>query len=58
MHGPSQAYHELGNLMEHLGEKDKALNYYRRGLEMYANELRATPAREQGSPVSRFRATR
>ncbi|WP_372523818.1 heme biosynthesis HemY N-terminal domain-containing protein [Sulfuricaulis sp.] len=58
LHGPSEAYHELGNLMERLGEKDKALNYYRRGLEMYANELRATPAREQGSPASRFRAVR
>jgi HemY protein len=58
LHGPSEAYHELGNLMERLGEKDKALNYYRRGLEMYANELRATPAREQGSPTSRFRAVR
>jgi hypothetical protein len=44
--------------MERLGEKDKALNYYRRGLEMYANELRATPARGLGSTVSRFRAAR
>ena len=58
LHGPSEAYHELGNLMERLGEKDKALNYYRRGLEMYANELRTAPARGLGATISRFRAAR
>ena len=58
LHGPAEAYHELGNLVDRLGEKDKALNYYRRGLEMYANELRAAPARGPGTIVSRFRAAR
>ena len=58
LHGPSEAYHELGNLMERLGEKDKALNCYKRGLEMYASELRAAPARGLGASVSRFRAAR
>jgi HemY protein len=58
LHGPSEACHELGNLMERLGEKDKALNYYRRGLEMYANELRAAPARGLSATVSRFRSAR
>ena len=58
LHGPAEAYRELGNLMERLGEKDKALNYYRRGLEMYASELRSSPSIGQGSPASRFRAAR
>jgi HemY protein len=58
LHGPAEACHELGNLMERLGEQDKALNYYRRGLEMYANELRTAPAHGLGSTVSRFRAAR
>ena len=57
-HGPVDAYHELGALLEKLGEKDKALNAYRRGLEMYASESRATPARGLGSTISRFRAAR
>ena len=37
---------------------DKALNTYRRGLEMVASELRAAPARGQASSASRFRAAR
>ena len=57
-HGPVDAYRELGNLLEKLGDKDKALNTYRRGLEMVASELRAIPARGQGSLISRFRAAR
>jgi HemY protein len=52
------AYRELGNILEKLGEKDKALNYYRRGLEMVASERLATPARGQASSASRFRAAR
>jgi HemY protein len=56
--GPAEAHHELGKLMERLGEKDKALNHYRHGLEIYASELRANPARGQESFTSRFRATR
>lgn len=55
--GPADAYRELGKLLEKLGEKDKALNCYRRGLEMVASELRA-PARGLGSTISRFRAAR
>ena len=56
--GPVEACRELGNLLEKLGEKDKALNTYRRGLEMVASELRAAPARGQASSASRFRAAR
>jgi HemY protein len=55
-HGPVDAYRELGNLLEKLGEKDKAINAYRRGLEMVASESRPAPARGLGSSVSRFRA--
>lgn len=58
LRGPADAYRELGNLMERLGEKDKALNYYRRGLEMYASELRSSSTNGQGSNASRFRAVR
>jgi HemY protein len=57
-HGPVEAYRELGNILEKLGEKDKALNYYRRGLEMVASERLAAPARGQTSSASRFRAAR
>ena len=57
-HGPVDAYRELGNLLEKLGDKDKALNTYRRGLEMYASEVRASPVRGLGSSISRFRAAR
>lgn len=56
--GPAEAYRELGGLLERLGEKDKALNYYRRGLDRYANERRATSARAQGPLSSRFRTAR
>lgn len=58
LHGPADAYHELGKLLERLGEKDKAINYYRRGLEMYASERGAPPPRGQGSPAPRVRAAR
>ena len=58
-HGPLDAYRELGNLLEKLGEKDKALNTYRRGLEMHASEARGlASARGLGSTISRFRAAR
>ncbi|MDO8706423.1 MAG: heme biosynthesis HemY N-terminal domain-containing protein [Sulfuricaulis sp.] len=58
LRGPVEAYRELGNLLERLGEKDKALNFYRRGLELHANELRTPPARGKGSFASRSRAVR
>ena len=57
-HGPVEAYRELGSLLEKLGEKDKALNTYRRGLEMSASETRGASARGPGSSVSRSRAAR
>ena len=56
--GPVDAYRELGALLEKLGDKDKALGIYRRGLELVANEQRAAPARNPGSSVSHFRAAR
>lgn len=58
LRGPVEAYRELGTLLERLGEKDKALNCYRRGLEMYANEQRGVSARRQASPASRSRVAR
>ena len=58
LHGPIEAYRELGNLLERLGEKDKALNFYRRGLELHANELHTPPARGKGSFPSRSRVAR
>jgi HemY protein len=57
LHGTAEAYRELGTLMERLGEKDKALNYYRRGLEMYASELRSSTSAQE-SPTTRLRAAR
>lgn len=59
LHGPADAYHELGKLLERLGENDKAINYYRRGLELYASEQRPSPPpRRQGSAAARVRAAR
>ena len=58
LNGPADAYHELGNLLERLGEKDKAINYYRRGLEMHASDLRTSPPRGRGSSAPRVRAAR
>ena len=37
LRGPVEAYRELGTLLERLGETDKALACYRRGLETYAD---------------------
>ena len=56
--GPADAYRDFGNLLERLGEKDKALNCYRRGLDLYANERRASAARGQGLQSARFRTVR
>jgi len=58
LRGPAEAYRELGELLERSGDKEQAISYYRRGLEMYASELRAAPARGQGPVASRFRAAR
>lgn len=57
-HGPVDAYRELGNLLEKQGDKDKALNTYRRGLEMHASERSTSLARGMGSNISRFRVAR
>ena len=56
--GPVNAYRELGALLEKLGEKDKALGYYRRGLEMYASEPRSSSPSGPGSVAARYRAAR
>ncbi|MDH3280584.1 MAG: tetratricopeptide repeat protein, partial [Gammaproteobacteria bacterium] len=58
-HGPAEAYQELGRLLEQLGEPQKALSYYRKGLETAApkeiNPLpapAATPSAQPGSILS------
>lgn len=43
LRGPIDAYRELGALLERLGDKDRALTYYRRGSELYAEETRILP---------------
>ncbi|MGE5240502.1 MAG: heme biosynthesis HemY N-terminal domain-containing protein [Bacteroidota bacterium] len=58
LRAPAEAYRELGELLERSGDKEQALAYYRRGLEMYASELRAAPARGQGPINPRLRAAR
>jgi HemY protein len=57
-HGPAEAYREYGNLLERLGDKDNALNTYRRGLDIYSNDSRNTTTRGQGLPPTRKRAAR
>lgn len=43
--GPAEAYQELGRLLEQLGEPQKALSYYRKGLETAApREINPLPA--------------
>ncbi|MDH3639081.1 MAG: hypothetical protein OES09_11560, partial [Gammaproteobacteria bacterium] len=43
--GPAEAYQELGRLLEQLGEPQKALSYYRKGLETAApHEINPLPA--------------
>lgn len=57
LHGPLDAYRELGALFERLGEKDRALACYRRGTELYAEETRLFPPPRPGlSFVPRKRA--
>jgi HemY protein len=57
-HGPAEAYREYGNLLERLGDKDKALGIYRRGLDIYSNDWRNAATRGRGSPPTRTRAVR
>jgi HemY protein len=40
LRGPIDAYRELGALLEDLGEREKASEFYRRGLEAYSDEAR------------------
>lgn len=48
LRGPVEAYRELGALLERLGENDKALACYRRGLEAYADTQQPMLARPAG----------
>ncbi len=45
LRGPAEAYRELGAVLERMGEVEKALACYRRGLEAYADEQRPVAAR-------------
>jgi len=59
LHALPVAYRELGELLEQEGDKDKALDCYRRGLEALAAEVRAQPARGKLGPApSRVRSAR
>jgi HemY protein len=49
LRGPVEAYRELGALFERLGDKERALNCYRRGTEMYAEESRLIPTPRPGA---------
>lgn len=42
LRGPVEAFRELGALLERMGEKDRALACYRRGIEAYAEEKMPT----------------
>ncbi|MBI3899774.1 MAG: heme biosynthesis protein HemY [Gammaproteobacteria bacterium] len=55
LRGPAEAYRELGGLLERLGEKDRALACYRRGTEVYAEDLRLPSQRSTASLT--FRST-
>ena len=58
LHGPAEAARELGALLERLGDKDKALSYYRRAFELYVEERRGTPARPGLLAATRLRSVR
>lgn len=58
LRGPVEAYRELGALLERLGEKDRALACYRRGLELYGEELRLPVVPSGAGFVPRQRAVR
>lgn len=45
LRGPVEAYRELGAVLERMGETDKAIACYRRGLDAYADEQRPVAAR-------------
>jgi HemY protein len=54
--GPMEAYRELGALLERVGEKDKAITTYRRGLEAYSPER--SGARRNTEAMQRYRLVR
>jgi HemY protein len=54
--GPAEAYRELGVLLERLGEKDKALAIYRRGLDAQTAETSTT--RRHNGPPPRYKLVR
>lgn len=54
--GPVEAYRELGALLERLGEKDKAITTYRRGLE--ANVPERPGVRRSAETMQRYRLVR
>jgi HemY protein len=51
--GPIDAFAELGALLERSGEKDRALSFYRRGLEQSASDR--SPARRGSGMGARYR---
>ncbi len=58
LHASAETYRELGELLEQSGEKDKALDCYRRGLDALVAEARVTPPRKLGPAPSRVRTAR
>jgi HemY protein len=56
LNGPVDAYRELGALLERLGEKDKAITIYRRGLDAQAAERPS--ARRNNAPPPRYKLVR
>jgi HemY protein len=56
LNGPTDAYRELGALLERLGEKDKATTVYRRGLDAQAAER--PNARRNSNPPPRYKLVR
>jgi HemY protein len=56
--GPVEAYRELGNLLEQLGETDKAREIYRRALEQQLEESRRTERPRLARPAPRLQALR
>lgn len=55
LRGPVATYRELGELLETLGDKDQAREFYRRGLEAQADERRGPGAKARaGAAVRRI----
>ncbi len=58
LHGPAEAYRELGQLYEKLGDLDKAVQYYRQGLEALTVGPPAFSSAGGREPVARLAAAR